>query len=94
MASSVEHIDNEEKTTVNALITILGRVRERRLSLRFDYSNNSHDAIPIARALLDEGYDSNGMSNDLWTPLTNTYAKRTQLSQFLTPVTIAKTFFQ
>ncbi|KAK9237827.1 hypothetical protein V1525DRAFT_456436 [Lipomyces kononenkoae] len=75
MASSVENIDNEEKTTVNTLITILGRLRER-----------SHDAIPIANALLDEGYDANGMSNDLWTHLTNTYAKRSQLSQFLAPV--------
>ncbi|KAK9364460.1 hypothetical protein V1509DRAFT_636304 [Lipomyces kononenkoae] len=86
MASIVEHIDNEEKTTVNTLITILGRLRERRFFLMFDYSNDSHDAIPIAHALLDEGYDSNGMSDDLWTRLTNTYAKRRQLSEILTPV--------
>ncbi|KAK9234726.1 hypothetical protein V1525DRAFT_391146 [Lipomyces kononenkoae] len=86
MASSAEHIDIEEKTTVNTLITILGRLRERRFVLMFDYSNDSHDAIPIAHALLDEGYDSNGMSNDLWTRLTNTYAKRRQLSEILTPV--------
>ncbi|KAK9368253.1 hypothetical protein V1509DRAFT_609772 [Lipomyces kononenkoae] len=52
----------------------------------FDYSNDSHDAIPIVHALLDEGYDSNGMSNDLWTHLTNACAKRSQLSQILTPV--------
>ncbi|KAK9323689.1 hypothetical protein V1517DRAFT_319572 [Lipomyces orientalis] len=86
MASSVEHIDDEEKTTVSSLITILARLREHRFSLMFDYSNGSHDAIPIVHALLDEGYDSSGMSNDLWTQLTNTSAKRRQLSQLLTPV--------
>ncbi|KAK9386656.1 hypothetical protein V1515DRAFT_639564 [Lipomyces mesembrius] len=68
MASSVQHIDNEEKTTVETL-----------------YSNGSINAIPIAHALLDEGYDSNGMSNDLWSRLTNTYVKRAQLSQVLRP---------
>ncbi|KAK9354302.1 hypothetical protein V1523DRAFT_408473 [Lipomyces doorenjongii] len=85
MTSSVQHIDNEEKTTVDTLITILARLRARSFSLMFEYSNRSIDAIPIADALLDEGYDPNGLSNDLWTQLTNTYVKRAQLSQFLRP---------
>ncbi|KAK9494052.1 hypothetical protein V1508DRAFT_454895 [Lipomyces doorenjongii] len=86
MASSVQNIDNEEKTTLDTLITILARLRARSFCLMFDYSNDSHSAIPIAHALLDVGYDRNGMSNDLWTHLTNTYGKRAQLSQFLSPI--------
>ncbi|KAK9234003.1 hypothetical protein V1525DRAFT_452936 [Lipomyces kononenkoae] len=78
MASSVQHIDNEQRTTVETLVTILARLRERSFSLTFDYST--------AHALLDEGYDPNAMSNDLWTRLTNSYVKRAQLSQFLSPV--------
>ncbi|KAK9347914.1 hypothetical protein V1522DRAFT_399795 [Lipomyces starkeyi] len=86
MASSVQHIDNEEKTTVDTLITILARLRARSFSLWFEYANHSINAIPIAHALLDEGYDPNGLSNDLWTRLTDTYVKRAQLSQLLSPV--------
>ncbi|KAK9494038.1 hypothetical protein V1508DRAFT_445071 [Lipomyces doorenjongii] len=78
MASSVQHIDNEERS-LDTLITILARLRARSFSL-------IHNAIPIAHALLDVGYDRNGMSNDLWTQLTNTYGKRAQLSQFLSPI--------
>ncbi|KAK9236845.1 hypothetical protein V1525DRAFT_378588 [Lipomyces kononenkoae] len=85
MASSVQYIDNDEKTTVDTLITILARLRARSFSLMFEYSNRSTDAIPIAHALLDEGYDPNGLSNDLWTQLSDTYVKRAQLSQFLRP---------
>ncbi|ODQ76825.1 hypothetical protein LIPSTDRAFT_67822, partial [Lipomyces starkeyi NRRL Y-11557] len=86
MTSSVQHIDNEEKTTVDTLITILARLRARSFSLWFQYSTHSINAIPIAHALLDEGYDPNGLSNNLWTQLTNTYVKRAQLSQLLSPV--------
>ncbi|KAK9384912.1 hypothetical protein V1515DRAFT_541028 [Lipomyces mesembrius] len=86
MASSVQHVDNEQKTTVETLITILARLRAHSFSLFFEYSATSINAIPIAHALLDEGYDPNGMSDDLWTCLTNTYGKRAQLSQFLSPV--------
>ncbi|KAJ8097629.1 hypothetical protein POJ06DRAFT_261939 [Lipomyces tetrasporus] len=88
MASGVQHIDNEEKTTVDTLITILARLRARPdpFTLMFEYSSSTHDAIPIAHALLDEGYDPNGMSNDLWTRLTNSYAKRMELLKFLSPV--------
>ncbi|KAK9482744.1 hypothetical protein V1527DRAFT_498935 [Lipomyces starkeyi] len=86
MASSVQHIDNEEKTTVDTLLTILARLRARSFSLWFENSNHSINAIGIAHALLDEGYDPNGLSNDLWTQLTNTYVKRAQLSQILSPV--------
>ncbi|KAK9312476.1 hypothetical protein V1522DRAFT_371985 [Lipomyces starkeyi] len=86
MPSSIQHVDNEQKTTVETLITILARLRAHSFSLSFEYSATSINAIPIAHALLDEGYDPNGMSNDLWTRLTNTYGKRVQLSQFLSPV--------
>ncbi|KAK9388846.1 hypothetical protein V1515DRAFT_381301 [Lipomyces mesembrius] len=82
MFSSVQHIDNEEKTTLDTLITILARLRAHSFSLMFDYLNDSHNAIPIAHALLDRGYDRKGMSKD-WTHLTNNYAKGAQLSQFL-----------
>ncbi|KAK9351645.1 hypothetical protein V1523DRAFT_441760 [Lipomyces doorenjongii] len=83
---TIQHIDNEQKTTVETLITILTSLRAHSFSLTFDYSGTSLNAIPIAHALLDEGYDPNEMSNDLWTRLTNTYGKRAQLSQFLSPV--------
>ncbi|KAK9372948.1 uncharacterized protein V1513DRAFT_427024 [Lipomyces chichibuensis] len=79
-------MDNEQKTVVETLITILSRLRAHSFSLTFEYSGRSLNAIPIAHALLDKGYDRNGMSNDLWARLTNTYGQRAQLSQFLSPV--------
>ncbi|KAK9259542.1 hypothetical protein V1519DRAFT_475979 [Lipomyces tetrasporus] len=82
----VQDIGNEEKTTVDTMITVLARLRVRSFSLMFEYLNRTHDALRISHALLDEGYDPNGMSNDLWTHLTNTDAKRAQLSQFCHPL--------
>ncbi|KAK9312031.1 hypothetical protein V1524DRAFT_279201 [Lipomyces starkeyi] len=81
-----QDIDNEENTAVDSLLTILARLHARSFSLMFVYSNSSINAIPIAHALFDEDYDPNGLSNDLWTRLTNTYVKRAQLSQLLSPV--------
>ncbi|KAK9372527.1 uncharacterized protein V1513DRAFT_451970 [Lipomyces chichibuensis] len=85
MSSIANPSDCEQKTLLETLKTIL-RLSEGVVAIPLRYGNQSTDAIVLALAMLDYGYDPQSLSDNLWTHLTDEHNKIAELSQFLSPV--------